>query len=116
MHVAIHDALNSIDAYYGSYAKVPPARKGASPDAAVGEAAYRALVGVAPALTDPITVFYNTWYGALPGCPSAACTDGIAAGAAAANAILLLRNGDGSAVRICRTPYRRPPASISRRP
>ena len=44
----------------------------------------------------PITLFYNTWYGALPGCPSAACTDGIAAGAAAANAILLLRNGDGS--------------------
>ena len=96
MHVAIHDALNSIDAYYGSYAKVPPARKGASPDAAVGEAAYRALVGVAPALTMPITTFYNTWYGALPGCPSAACTDGIAAGAAAANAILLLRNSNSS--------------------
>ena len=99
MHVAIHDALNSIEPKYGSYAKVPRARKGASPEAAVGEAARGALAGAAPALAGSINAFYATWSANpanVPGCPSTACADGVLAGEAAANAILLLRNGDGS--------------------
>ena len=47
-------------------------------------------------LTDVHRPFSITPGTHLPGCPSAACTDGVAAGEAAANAILLLRNGDGS--------------------
>jgi hypothetical protein len=98
MHIAMHDALNSVEARYESYTLIPPAQAGASPEAAIGEAAYQALKGAAPAsLTGAITDFYNNWYDDLAGCPSAACTNGIAAGAAAANAILLQRNGDGSA-------------------
>ena len=98
MYVAMHDALNSIEPHYESYTDVPRARSGASPDAAVGEAAYRALKGAAPAAVGAsIDAFYNTWYLTLPGCPSAACADGVSAGESAANAILALRNADGSA-------------------
>jgi hypothetical protein len=98
MYVAMHDALNSIQPRYESYTDVARARPGASPDAAVGEAAYRALKGAAPAaLGASIDAFYNTWYRALPACPSAACADGVSAGELAANAILALRSADGSA-------------------
>ncbi len=69
MHVAIHDALNSIDPNYGSYAKVPRARKGASPEAAVGEAARGALAGAAPALAGSINAFYATWSLSAAGLP-----------------------------------------------
>ena len=40
---AVHDALNSIESRYESYLPVAPAAPGASPDAAVGGAAYRVL-------------------------------------------------------------------------
>ena len=108
MYVAMHDALNSIQPHYASYTDVPRARRGASPDAAVGEAAYRALKGAAPAAVGAsIDTFYNTWYLTLPGCPSAACADGVSAGESAANAILALRTGDGSATP--HLPYTLPP-------
>jgi hypothetical protein len=98
MYVAMHDALNSIQPHYESYTEVPRAPRGASPDAAVGEAAYRALKGAAPAaLGGSIDAFYNTWYDTRSGCPNAGCADGVRAGELAANAILALRNGDGSA-------------------
>ena len=98
MYVAMHDALNSIQPHYESYAHVPRARRGASPDAAVGEAAYLALKGAAPvALGASIDAFYNTWYLVSSGCPNAGCADGVTAGELAANAILALRTGDGSA-------------------
>ena len=78
MYVAMHDALNSIEPHYESYTDVPRARRGASPDAAVGEAAYRALKGAAPAtLGGSIDAFYNTWYLERSGCPNAGCADGV---------------------------------------
>jgi hypothetical protein len=108
MYVAMHDALNSIQPRYESYTAVPRALRDASPDAAVGEAAYRALKGAAPpALAGSIDAFYSTWYLTLPGCPSAACIDGVSAGESAANAILALRTGDGSATP--HLPYTLPP-------
>ncbi len=108
MYVAMHDALNSIESRYEPYTHVPRARRGASPAAAVGEAAYLALKGAAPAaLGGSIDTFYNAWYLASSGCPNAGCADGAKAGELAANAILALRNGDGSATP--HVPYTLPP-------
>jgi hypothetical protein len=92
--VAVHDALSSINARYESYSDLPRAQAGASPEAAVAAAARTALVALIPAQTVAITNFYNA---ATASCLSQACLDGIAAGEAAANAMLLTRTGDGSA-------------------
>jgi hypothetical protein len=94
MHVAMHDAVNSVQAKYESYAQVPKALPGASADAAARQAAASALKGAAPAVAAAVDAFHAGW---LPSCTSGACLDGLAAGEAAANAILLLRTGDGSA-------------------
>jgi hypothetical protein len=98
MHVAIHDALNSIDPRYESYGGVAAASPDALPASAVAAAAYEVLISQAPASqSTAITTFYNNTILALPECPSAVCTAGTAAGQAAAYAILALRAGDGSA-------------------
>lgn len=94
MQLAVHDALNSITPRYELYNEVPRATAGASPDAAVAAAAYGVLVATIPAQAPAITNFYNA---AIASCSSQACLDGIAAGQAAANAMLLARVGDGSA-------------------
>ncbi len=93
MHVAMHDALNSIQAHYESYTDVPRARRGASPEAAARQAAATALKGVAAGVAAAVDEFHGGW---LAGCSSQACLDGLLAGEAAANAILLRRSGDGS--------------------
>jgi hypothetical protein len=94
MHVAMHDAVNSVHATYERYAQVADALPGASADAAARQAAASALKGAAPAFAAAVDAFHGAW---LPSCTSRACLDGLAAGEAAANAILLLRAGDGSA-------------------
>jgi hypothetical protein len=94
MHVAMHDAVNSVHAKYERYAQVADAPPGASADAAARQAAASALKGAAPAFAAAVDLFHGGW---LPNCTSRACLDGLAAGEAAANAILLLRAGDGSA-------------------
>ena len=43
-HVAIHDALNSIDRRFATYAVVPAANANASPNAAIAAAARRVLI------------------------------------------------------------------------
>lgn len=94
-HIAMHDALNSIDPQYSTYTDVAPAAAGASPSAAVASAARTVLVATAPSSQlAAITAYYNAY---TVGCNGQACLDGFAAGEAAANAILLRRNGDGSA-------------------
>jgi hypothetical protein len=98
--LAVHDALNSIDARYASYTGVPPASAGAAPEAAVAAAAYGVLSQVVPSRAGAVLVQYNQWIAGLSACPAAypACIDdGIAAGNAAANAMLALRQNDGSA-------------------
>jgi hypothetical protein len=92
--IAVHDALNSIEPVYSTYTEVAPAAAGASPDAAVASAARRVLDATVPSQAAATLAFYNGQIGA---CASQACLDGVAAGEAAANAILLRRNGDGSA-------------------
>ena len=94
MQVAVHDALNSIEPRFESYSKLPRARRTAQPEAAVAAASRTVLVGLMPTQEAAITAYYNA---AMASCSTQACLDGIAAGEAAANAILLARNGDGSA-------------------
>jgi hypothetical protein len=101
VHVAIHDALNSIDSRYETYLPRSPANPGASPDAAVAAAAYNVLLtwipGGAPlTLPSGVTTLDTVYANALSALPDAGKADGIAAGAAAAAAILQHRTGDGS--------------------
>lgn len=104
VHIAIHDALNAIDPRYAPYAVVPPASASAAPDAAIAQAAHDVL----HALIDPLPASptkaarlaaIDSRLAQVLGLPpySAAETQGIAAGANAADAILALRAGDGSA-------------------
>ena len=98
VQIAVHDALNSIDARYAPYSTVPGAAPGAMPEAAVAAAAHDVLVSVAPmGNQEAITTAYANALAALPGCPlSPACQNGIAAGEAAAAAILADRELDGA--------------------
>lgn len=103
--IAVHDALNSIDPRYESYSVLPLANPGASPDAAVAAAARDVLVSQLSrpggVLADKLAAIaaINAQYAAA----LAAIADGnakswgIAAGQAAAAAIIQDRLNDGSA-------------------
>jgi hypothetical protein len=96
--IAVHDALNSIDARYAPYSTVPGAAPGAMPEAAVAAAARNVLLAVAPAANHgAIETAYAGALANLTGCPvSPACQSGIAAGQAAAAAIVAGRSLDGA--------------------
>lgn len=99
VQVAVHDALNAVDARYESYTGILPAVNGASPGAAVSAAAYRVLLAIVPAQAAALGVIYDGKIAGLS-CPPAhptCITEGIVAGEAAAAAILSLRANDGSA-------------------
>jgi PAP2 superfamily len=90
MHIAIYDAIVTIDGGYTPFATVlssgPP---GASRDAAVAAAANRILTVLYPAFTAAITAHYNA---AIAGISDPARSDGVAIGLAAANGLLTSRN------------------------
>ena len=99
---AVYDAVNSIaGGHQPLVAGLPPASPTASLDAAVASAAYRVLEGLGrppvPALPDPVRatllVQYNQTLAAIPDGPAE--TAGVEAGAAAAEAMLDAREGDG---------------------
>jgi hypothetical protein len=97
-HLAMHDALNSIDRRYQTYARTQAASPGASPEAAVAAAAYVTLSTAVPAKADEVEANYLAFIGGLS-CPQAypeCVEDGIDAGLAAAEAVLALRGNDGS--------------------
>jgi hypothetical protein len=101
VHGAIYDAVNAIDGGHQPYLSQPAASPTASLDAAVAAAAYNVLIGLpATILTTPAFTLPAT----LPGDYAAALllvpdgqakTDGIAAGEAAAAAMLAARAHDG---------------------
>ena len=92
MHVAMHDALNSIVPVYERYAYSGPPQI-AHPVAAVGQAAYEVLVAQYPDQRSQLAAELATWLGRVP---SGALRDrGIALGRATAAAILAQRTGDG---------------------
>ena len=99
---AVYDAVNAIDGGHQPYlAGLPPASPSASPEAAVATAAHHVLVGLGiglvPALPQVVRDRLDVLYAdALAGIPDgAAKSDGIAAGAAAAAAMLAARATDG---------------------
>jgi PAP2 superfamily len=107
MHIAIHDALNAVDRRYRPYVLDQSVAPGASPDAAVAAAAHDVLVPllkqlphelVAQSCIDAgvisVEADYSAALAAIPN--SAAKTQGIALGQAAATAILAKRASDGA--------------------
>lgn len=99
VHIAVHDALNSIDPRYRTYAPVGGANPNASPEAAVARASADVLLATLPSQSAAINTAYSDYINNLPACPVAAPTcisDGEAAGAAAAAAIVEMRTLDGS--------------------
>jgi hypothetical protein len=102
VQTAVFDAVNSIAGGYEPYlAGLPSAAPGASLDAAVATAAHHVLVGlgVAPVPAMPgavVTRLDQLYADALLAIPDGPAEEGgIAAGAAAAAAMLALRTGDG---------------------
>src|SRR5712671_3438906 len=108
MHIAIHDALNAIDRRFQPYAFDKRVEPGASPEAAVAAAARDVMVPLLgqlprelPFITQAcieaslasVEAAYTAALAALPDAPAKA--QGIAAGQAAAAAILARRAADG---------------------
>ena len=103
VQIAVHDALNAIKPRYERYTGPTRAHRGASPDAAVAAAASQTLLELlAPvpdspakqAAIDRIEEAYAAIVGPEP--YDAATQAGIDSGATAAEAILVLREADGS--------------------
>ena len=103
VHIAIHDALNSIDRRYQTYSVVPPAGVSANPDAAIAAAARDVMInqlGRPPETPEKaasrasIEAAYVTALAAIPN--GTAKAQGVAAGRAAAAAIIAARQNDGS--------------------
>ena len=103
-HIAVHDALNAILPRYARYTDVGRADPHASPDAAVAAAGRETMLALLAHVPDSplkqaaiatIEAAYTATVG--PGPYDAATQAGIDAGAAAAEAIVALRAGDGSA-------------------
>lgn len=92
MHLAIFEALNSIDPVYMPYATQVAAASGASREAAAAQAAHDVLAALFPNQRE---TFAAALAATLNRLPSEAAREGSRVGAAAARASLDLRAGDG---------------------
>jgi len=94
---AVYDAVNGIVGGYEPYLVRPAANPWDSTDAAVATAAYRVLLAVVPASqTAALATLAAQYTAALAAVPAGAAKDGgIAAGEAAAAAMLAARTNDG---------------------
>jgi hypothetical protein len=92
MHVAIFEALNSIDRRYTPYREYVQAGENASREAAAAQAAHDVLAAMFPSQRE---VYATALAAQLANVPSASATAGRAVGAAAARSILDLRANDG---------------------
>lgn len=97
-HIAMHDALNSIQRRYASYSVIPGAGATASPQAAIAAAARGVLLAEVPSRQVDIIAKYNSALSPLGDCTTAGtpCSQGIQAGQKAAAAILAARSNDGA--------------------
>lgn len=93
VHGAVYDAVNSIDRRHQRYLRVPWAKRSASKDAAAATAAFRVLADLFPAQAATLQGHYDASLAAIP--DGRAEARGIAAGEAAAAAMLTDRAGDG---------------------
>lgn len=90
--VAMFDAANAFERRYHPYVYAESAPAGASRDAAVAQAAHDVLVALLPSQTATLDALLET---SLAGLDEAAVRDGREVGAAAAQAVLADRTGDG---------------------
>jgi hypothetical protein len=93
---AVYDAVNAIDGGHEPYLVAPEADRRDSKRAAAATAAFRVLVGLFPAQQSALQSLYDASLAALPDGPRK--TGGVAAGEAAAAAMLKARAGDGRGV------------------
>jgi membrane-associated phospholipid phosphatase len=98
MHLAVHDALNTIEPRYRTYLPAEPAEEGApaeagDPLAATAEAAYRVAVSQYPDRKETFEAERRRWLEAVPAGP--ARDAGVKIGGTAAERILAAREGDG---------------------
>lgn len=96
VHVAMYDALNSIDRTHQPYLGFVPAAQGASREAAVAAAAYHTMLDLFPNSSALLDAEYAARLALIPDGPAE--TAGIEVGTAAAAACLLSRANDGSQV------------------
>ena len=92
MNVAIFDALNSIETRYQPYYVRVHAEPGASPEAAIAQAAHDTLAAMMPSQR---ARFHMALMASLAPIAAKAAADGAAVGAAVAREILELRRHDG---------------------
>ena len=90
---AIYDAVNGIDRSYRPYLVLPAAQPWDSMDAAAATAAYRVLVSIVPAQQAALEPLYEASLAAVANGP--AKDGGVAAGEAAAAAMIAARTDDG---------------------
>jgi len=101
MHIAVFEAVNSIEPRYAPYRSRLAAEPGASPEVAAATAAHRALVRLFPAQAKE---FDKAWEETLAKvADGTAKTNGIRLGERAADAMLAERASDGAAAP---NPYR----------
>lgn len=114
-HLAVHDALNAIDRRYEPYLYDARSEPGAAPGAAVAAAMRDALVGALAGFGTPeqqakarerADAAYVATLTKIP--DGRAKQDGIAAGQAAAAAMLTLRKADGATAQVAYTPGTQP--------
>ena len=94
MHLAIHDALQSIDPLYAPYLAGATAHPDGDPDAAVATAAHDVLVATVPEQRDSLDASLSDALDRTPAGRSR--SEGERAGHEAARAILALRAHDGA--------------------
>src|SRR5687767_5217300 len=92
MHIAIFDALNSVEPRYTPYIDRVDVPSGASADAAAAQAAHDTLVAMFPARREIYGAALATQMGRIP---AAAAQSGARVGAAAARAVIDRRADDG---------------------
>ena len=110
VHVAMFDAVNSIDRRYTPYRTQLPAAPGTSREAAAAAAAHFALVRLYPDQVKDFDSFYQTSVAAvLDGEPK---SKGIQLGEQVAAEILALRAKDGAAAPNTYRPYTGPASTF----
>ena len=114
MHVAMHDAINSITGEYETYGPRVNAPFGASPVAAGAAAAHLVLVTLLPAFMIP--EYDKALADSLKDIPEPEQSLGVAVGEEAARNILVLRQNDGFNTVVPYTPGTGPGAWVSTPP
>lgn len=102
VHVAVYDAVNSIDGSHSPYLGTVDAPAGSSAEAAAATAAYEVLSALFPAQASILDTTLADYLVQIPdGAPK---TQGIGVGVAAADAVVMSRMNDGSMAMIPYTP------------